>query len=246
MDEPTEKLTVVVAGDVVVDHHLYEGNRKSPTHGGDTGVVVAREPGGACTVYNLVNAIVSQAIDDVRKKNDAAAKEYEVELAKGNKPTQPKSVVALEAGTAVQLGVLAPERDGKPSGHHAYAVWKPYAAGGGSKDSYWRTSLVMGYGHGDISIDLSSGKKDDHPGVLKKADHISEPDILVLDDAAFLFRHRFADDCWLLRPKGKLKWIVVKIAPPVAQGDLWAELLVHHSDQLVCVVAAADIRKECV
>lgn len=207
----TSRSTILVSGDVVVDHHLYEGERGTPTTEHRRGVIDWRETGGAALLTRTLAHAFTEAKDD---------------------------------SWDVQLGIRTPTVHGKPCGHHAYAVWTP--VGRSRKDDkakVWRTRLVMGYGHADGSN--SSPCTEHSPRPLPD---LPRPDILILDDAGSEFRLRAQQEGWLL-PTGSAvppEWILLKMSRPIAQGDLWHELLARFADRLVCVVTADGLRHECV
>src|SRR5262245_28129064 len=61
---PTAKSTIVVSGDVVVDHHLYEGERDSPTTEHRRGVRDWCELGGAVLLKETLACLLETAKDD--------------------------------------------------------------------------------------------------------------------------------------------------------------------------------------
>ena len=117
----------------------------------------------------------------------------------------------------------------------SYSSWKPTDNGQGS-GRVWLANLVMGYGHGGGS---HKPEPVPFPGV---------PRILVLDDAGFMFRHEASRTCWQLPAAGEPApdWIITKMSSPLAEGDLWEELADRFFDRLVCVVSAAQLRRESV
>ena len=50
-------MKIVIVGDVVVDHHVYEGERLDPSSTEARGVTVVRELGGAKALSRLLEAI---------------------------------------------------------------------------------------------------------------------------------------------------------------------------------------------
>jgi hypothetical protein len=208
---------VLVTGDVVVDHHLYEGKRHTASAVERQGVKVVREHGGAQTLTRLIAATISRASE------------------------------LKEAGAAdwtVDCPLTLPAEAEVPCGHHALAVWKPFPSDStnpASKEAVWRADLLMGYGHDEVlqppesrPLELSSPPR-------------ARPEILVLDDAGFQFRHRRSEKCWLLpaQAKGKPAWIVLKMSGPVCQGDLWHRLT-KERERLIVVVSAQELRQESV
>jgi hypothetical protein len=56
--DTTSKHAIVVTGDVIVDHHLYEGERRHPSSSTQTrGVHQEIEPGGAALVSNTLKEL---------------------------------------------------------------------------------------------------------------------------------------------------------------------------------------------
>jgi hypothetical protein len=102
----------------------------------------------------------------------------------------------------------------------------------------------MGYGH----LESAAPEKSNPKYNPKPADGLPNPHILVLDDAGHLFRNKPLENCWLLPKKGQTPpdWIFLKMSRPVAQGDLWHELIARFADRLVCLVSADELRHECV
>jgi hypothetical protein len=188
-----------VSGDIVVDHHIYEGERTAPTMDDKRGVEEVREHGGACAIHRLLAVLL-------------AGEQWDV-----------------------ALGVTMPPLDAEPFGHHSYATWKPFDNGHGL-GPVWLANLVMGYGHG---AERHKPEAVTFPRV---------PRVLVLDDAGLVFRHETARACWPLPADDESApdWIVLKMSSPVAQGDLWQELAGRFLDRVVCVVSAAQLRRESV
>jgi len=238
-DAPTPQ-TVVIAGDIVIDHHFYEGKRMAPTPGGGRGVWEVREYGGACLLERLLKEIRQEAINTVLAENTAADEKYQRALANHEEATSPKLKVAIEESTQFHLGVTPPACDGPMCAHHAYAYWTAYDDTDKPKDAYWRAKIEMGYGDDGV---LAVNEPAISPQPLAGA---QTADILVLDDAGFQFRNALVQKCWGFTTKKAPAWIVLKMAAPVVQGDLWAALEQKYLDRLICVVSASDLRHECV
>ncbi len=73
----------------------------------------------------------------------------------------------------------------------------------------------------------------------------ANPGILVLDDANLGFRSDRSQ--WpkaLTHPakKGPRPWVVIKMARPLAQGELWEELYKNWADRLIVVLSVKDLR----
>ena len=84
------------------------------------------------------------------------------------------------------------------------------------------------------------------PAHQKLENEPAHPEIIVLDDANLGFRNDRSQ--W---PKAisnhrtqtaKRPWVVVKMAKPLVQGELWKELYEKWSDRLIVVISVNDLR----
>lgn len=121
-----------------------------------------------------------------------------------------------------------------PAFNHSYSLWSQYKSPAGKA---WRVETFLG-------LDLNSGKglqTEENPS-SKIKDEPPEADLIILDDANLGFRDQ--PDLWpkALTSGGKSPWIVVKMASPIAQGPLWEHLLKNHTDRLVVILTANDLR----
>jgi hypothetical protein len=239
----------VIAGDVVVDHHLYEGERGVPTMDNKRGVIPLRETGGAYCVHRLLQAAFQNACAKAENTRAEKLAKYQQEQSEQKVTVEPKYVIAPEEKFDLHFGITMPPETDPPCNHDAYAAWRPFPKLDEPKKSVWRANLVMGYGHEAISAAAEADPPTSCP-IHQPAPLNSNPParILVLDDAGFVFRHRASQNCWLLPQAGQPdpEWIVLKMSAPVAQGDLWNELIQRYADRLICVVSAKELRRECV
>lgn len=60
------QMRIVVVGDVVVDHHVYEGERSTPAATQSRGVRVVREYGGAHSLFRLLSAVLGASQNRVQ------------------------------------------------------------------------------------------------------------------------------------------------------------------------------------
>lgn len=226
---------LIVTGDLVVDHHIYEGERHWPAQERARGLRAWRELGGADLTRNLLaetfkteRAKAEKEIADI----EAAATKEGVKVSENK--GWPEPVLASE--WKVDLGIDAPDLNAPVQGGHAMALWKPFPENKDSKKSVWRVGEPLGYGEASAS------------GTFSVVDRVTQPSILVLDEAGYRFRGAENKACWLLPELGRPEpdWIVLKMARPLAQGDLWHTLTNRFSDKLVCVISADDLRQECV
>jgi hypothetical protein len=250
MNQPDRpQFDLIVAGDVVVDHHIYEGERSLPTTD-QRGVRDWRELGGAPSLYRLVAEIFAaaekQAADEKAAKEKVEKKKAKKDKAAGNAPAAAAAEKpAEEPAWRVHLGVTTPSVNAALSDFHAFAAWHPFPlkieTRNDDKRKAWRASSLMGYG--EIAAPVRNGRKYDPKPVAG----LPRPRILLLDDGGYRFRSVRTRDCWLL-PEGDQPpdLILLKMSSPIAQGDLWYELIDRFSGRLVCLVSADELRQECV
>lgn len=107
---------IFVTGDIILDHHMYEGRRH---HYGDwiDGVRVVDQPGGAALIHSLLDALL-----------------------------QDEPQVSVDFAGEVQSGGDDRRIDNVPDSSQAYAFWCPAARHRGSRETVWRASESMGYG----------------------------------------------------------------------------------------------------
>jgi hypothetical protein len=216
--------TLIVAGDVVVDHYLYEGQRARPTDRGQ-GMRVVRRVGGAAGLRKLIKALLSAVPGGDTSDSDACA----------------------TIDWQVKLGVVKPATNVQPDGAHAFAVLRPTpryppdrAQSRTDKDpeEVWRIADRMGYGeHGGMP----------EPKLPDPPEKMAAADVLVLDDGGFVFRKAAHHKCWHLPASADIpqpRWILLKMSGPLAKGELWQVLVNRFHSRLVCVVSAEDLRDE--
>ena len=210
---------IVVAGDIVIDYHIYEGERLKPAMVDRRGLSVVQKPGGAAGLCDLLTQLMRLAAKAERP---------------GGAPAPPT--------WDVRLGTVPPAPDQASSGHHAFALWKPFArtSADPAEGDVWRAVKLMGYGG---IADPGAPEPHYAPG---PAAALPRADILVLDDAGYAFRLGTYRDTWLLPRGGEPTpgWILLKLSGPIGQGDLWHEVSHHFADRLVCLVSANDLRRE--
>jgi hypothetical protein len=199
---------LIVTGDVLIDRHLYTGERATPTTRDRRGVLEKCELGGAYLLHRLIARLF--ALDTQRLSRE------------GQLPWK------------AELAVVPPPHIARPTGRHGYAVWQPYPMRKDKPDDpakVWRASQLMGYG-------------DDIAGLhAAKACDVSAPNLLVIDDAGFLFRDSSSHASWALAERGEAS-VLLKMSEPLAQGALWDKLIERCAHRLICLVAAADLRRE--
>jgi len=261
--------TILVTGDVVVDHHIYEGKRFTASALDQPGVKVTRQLGGACGLTELISEVIVQ-IDaswaQEKKKREESLAKAENNLQEVSKGNDAKEIARANKGVedakeklkppsetewTGKFGLNVPSVSAEPCGHHALAIWKPFPedpADPTNKGKVWRADLLMGYGHDDSHHADPDGKCPNYkPEVI--IDAVSNPNLLVLDDGGFLFRHSLQKECWFLpdETNDRSGWIILKMSGPVCRGDLWARLKKPDcKDRLIVLVSAQELRHECV
>jgi RyR domain len=265
--------TILVTGDVVVDHHIYEGQRYTASASDQRGVKVKRQHGGAKGLTDLIKSVIAQTESNWKKEkkkreqslqnveenlrkirsNSKGAQEIgtaEEEVKEATKKLEPP----LATGWSAQFGLTVPLRSAEPCGHHALAIWKPFPeepSDPKSTKKVWRAEPLLGYGHDDSTPANRGGYCPGHTPEVKGPEPAS-PQLLVLDDGGFVFRHRAQEECWFLSDSTNSinsipEWIILKMSGPVCRGDLWARLKEgRYKDRLIVVVSAQDLRQECV
>jgi hypothetical protein len=220
---------IVVTGDFIVDHHIYEGRRHHFGDQNSRGVCVKEELGGAALTHRL--------LCEMQRRSKARW----------------QSFLGVDESAALSAAKMcdATKQGCQDQSFAAYAFWRPYPLARESKDSCWRVAEAMGFAGGPVQ-----------PGQWPwQPAHNLPPkaDVLVIADGGIGFRSRMNARHWrislqdrrlreLLGLRGKLsfeepRWIVLKMSAPVAQGDLWMELSEFHSERLVVVVSAAELRQ---
>jgi hypothetical protein len=145
----------------------------------------------------------------------------------------------LERGGATKYRILQTSAPAKPvlpgddRYHHSYSLWsafdyetKPTAK------KVWRVAEFMGLDRGKEDLAVAEWKR--------VKDDVADAAIVILDDADLGFR-----DSQALWPKAILSgkpWIILKMARPIAEGDLWKHLQKNHAERLIVVMAIDDLR----
>jgi hypothetical protein len=113
--------SILVTGDFIIDHHIYEGRRHHYSDWNETGVTVKRELGGAA----LVDRLLAQLLPDGWTSYSAV-----------EDPTK---------STAASAQAMAHRPD------EAHAFWRPLPAGNPPEKQCWRVSEAMGFGTSRLS-----------------------------------------------------------------------------------------------
>jgi hypothetical protein len=218
--------TILVTGDVVLDHNIYVGKRLTPSSS-EPGTTTGLVPGGAMLSYGLLRALAGFVPDTW---TEGEPKISDADLAFGLQQTSAADLLSW------------------PSAFHAGALWEPIRSPG-SKDAYWRVTRKLGLGSRDKPPKSADSAKPAYPASPAAGLDEVEPRILVIDDGAMGFRLQSASQCW---PKAldadpersKIEWIILKMAGPLGRGDLWTKLVQKWKDKLIVVITAGDLRRE--
>lgn len=218
--------SIIVTGDIVLDRHIYEGERARLGDHSPRGTHLVEEAGGAVLTYRLIQAVL--AAEEAARKDGGKA---------GDASSNPD-------GPVCRLGRKLPEEAGGrwPEQFIGYACWAPYPKPD-SKDQVWRVSNALGYGPPDDRAGATNPAPE-APSFFQAADNLPlAPGILVLDDAGDRFRQKAQSALWCLpataEPGVELPaWIVLKLAGPIGQGDLWDALMGCEPHQRLVILAS--------
>lgn len=209
----SDTISTIVTGDIVLDRHIYEGERATLGDHSTHGAHLVEETGGAALTYRLIQAVL--AAEAAARKDGGKT---------GDALPEP-------GGPVCRLGRNLPEETGArwPEQLIGYASWAPYPKPK-SKDRVWRVSRAFGYGPPGDQAGATSLAQEAPPFFQTADDLPPAPGILVLDDAGDRFRQKAQSALWHL-PAGAERaaelpaWIVLKLGGPIGQGDLWDALM---------------------
>ena len=216
MKKPNPAQVILVTGDCIWDHNFYKGDRDRADSESQLGFRVEESGGGALLLNNLV-----------------------------------KTTVKDEEGWVTELG-LEGEFDKLPKQFHAYCLWEPHEKDAKDKKSkVWRTcDPPFGYGEPELQLENKPDKEASKPPapVLALQKPSADPSIIVIDDAGLNFRRVESKSLWPLNNSVKKDtqkpWVVLKISAPIAENDLWEQLILQHKEKLVVIVSADQIRRD--
>jgi hypothetical protein len=210
--------TVLVTGDVIQDHQIYLGGRFVPDASEKTGTQESTTEGGAALLHDILDKVCK-----IRSGNQTPQNCFNV-----------------------QFGLRKEVFQNLLSSMHGYSLWKPFSLNKKEKDGrgpkVWRMAEpLLGYGSRGNSSFFYKNFVEQPAG---------DPSVVVIDDAGQGFRDYSQKDAWpqaISQGSAKtLEWVVLKMARPLGQGDLWRHLSTKFKDKLVMVVSIEDIRREAV
>ena len=215
------KEQLLVTGDVVLDHNIYNGKRSNPGSEARLGTHHILLPGGAMLSYQILK-----------------------HLGKNKQPENngsPDRRVLLKSDILFGLqNVRSNQLQKWPTKFHFTSLWK---SSDGDEDR-WLMDKTLGYGS-ILDSDMTS-EETKYPGI--RNDINNKISLCVIDDGALGFRFKTAG-CWpnfLKDNDGDSlpEWIILKVSAPVVRGDLWRVLSDNFRDQLVVIVSAGNLRRE--
>lgn len=126
--------------------------------------------------------------------------------------------------------------------HHnmiCHSIWSQCPKEGkASKEKAWRITQHIGCNKNPQNQSASR----------KSSSMIGSPDLIVIDDRDYEFRHGNNSHLWPKQFDGKgvkgIKWIILRMSAPLVQGDLWRILANKFRKRLITIVNINDLRKE--
>jgi len=122
--------------------------------------------------------------------------------------------------------------------HHSYAIWSPFdysiRSSGDKVPKAWRVAEFLGLDR------CAAHPRADSADWRRVVNDSAEADLVVLDDANLGFRGR--RELWPQAIADGSPWIVLKMASPVLQGELWEHLHRNCAGRLIVVTTINDLR----
>ncbi|HEY1169312.1 MAG TPA: RyR domain-containing protein [Candidatus Limnocylindrales bacterium] len=209
---------VIVSGDVTIDWNLARTRKLADPaiawNAADRTEMYG-QPGGAALIAGLMSEVAATL----------AAEGVAVEV----------------AGPGSPFVTIVP---GDPRFNHSYAIWSKFPRRQGDRDrSIWRVEEFLGLDRATTPEAAGAG--------TGTATHAYDSDLVILDDADLGFRATperwpaalgLADGAAAPLPDVPQPWVLLKMACPVASGELWRRLLRLHAVRLVAVMTLNDLR----
>ena len=172
--------TILVTGDIVLDHHLYGGIKTDPTSHAEPGTRSISHLGGA----DLSQKMLTAASDAAGKEWDKQKAGYdESNAAHGGGIPWPDSLLKQKPEYAIHGGIeVGNLMQSLPRSLHSYGVWTPHLPDKSSKPGaarVWRAQTHFGYGS-EFGSAFAFAKSAGLPVT---------PDVILFDDGGILFRH---------------------------------------------------------
>ena len=255
--------SILVTGDLVLDHHLYEGARPDPQSTSERALVSLTEWGGAELLCRLLRQVelerrtqalwkmrteAQKALHETMRKKDATLPGFKEPPRP--EPTDPDlesihAMLAVHSPWETRPPTDAEKKDGSLICHsHGYALFSPLPREKGGKDLVWRASKPLGYGMPHHLCNQAGQVRDIVPARLPRQ---LQPAVICLDDAGASFRNQ-EPGTWFLPPRlaraADAPWILLKLSGDLESGGLWNELARRKDlqERLVILVAAKQLR----
>jgi hypothetical protein len=217
----TSARSLLVTGDVQIDHCIYEGDRAQSYTRASRGTQSFAERGGAYVIYQILTGLN----ETIRRENQGNLK-----------------IDAVDFGLSPSIFARLNKN------MHRWGIWRSFnkwpgnSPPAGTQTRVWRLDETLGYGQ-DSRHAFSYTKY--------RSEQLNLPSrILVINDNGLGYRRRIAEASWppvLREPRTDgPQWIFLKMSKPLAQGDLWDCLISTHAEKLITLVSIQDLRRESV
>ena len=218
---------VIVTGDVTMDWNLAR-TRKQADSGfawnADDRIEMSGQPGSAALMAGLMVEVAATLAAD--------------------------GVAVEVSGPRATAGPIVP---GDPHVHHSFAIWSRFPRRRGDRErSIWRVEEFLGLDRARLPEATAPGEA----GQPADAGQPAEAELVVVVDADLGFRAMPASWPAALRLSDPqptpttmptpattpTPWVLLKMACPVAAGELWRRVLRRHAGRLVVVMTLNDLR----
>jgi len=121
--------------------------------------------------------------------------------------------------------------------HHSYSLWSPYdvsADDSSAENRVWRVASFLGLDQREVTSGAGQAPSGSSSG---------SADIVILDDANMGYRDDQAAWPKAVSGRSKPRWVIAKVASPVAGGPLLEHLTSRLADRLITVMTVDDLRR---
>jgi hypothetical protein len=218
----SDKKVVVVTGDVTLDWHIVRitgGQERKKQWTAEDCTRACRQPGGAAMLGRLLEVVMEK-------------------LNLGNPGHFSLAQRPLAWGAVRPIAEAC---------HLSFALWSQHEKIRQRPQDYvWRVAEFLGMDRclaENLPQECSQAASPEAIIATRTDEEDPHAFIVVVDDADLGFRTR--PDLWpaALTSPGIHPWILLKMASPVAQGELWQYLYHNHADRLIVVIPIDDLRR---
>lgn len=209
------KKKILVTGDVVIDHHIYKGERSTTSSTSASGTYIEKTYGGSKLLFGLLKQTKDKVIEVGRDP------EVEVDL------------VPFDVSYGLDKVSFGKVKQ------HACAEWAAAKKPPDDKMLYWDLTEALGYGdekarendYSKMGAISGEGKPDlividdGNLGFRKQESEMAWPSAL-------------------RNPNRADPWVVLKLSRPFDQSALWERVKEKASDRLVLILSIEDLREE--